>query len=119
MTEPANDLVSDILGRIAERHAKLPARVARQIEADIRRDWGGERHYIAKLGESGRAQLAERDALIRQQARRGERVKLLSRRWGISEKRVRQILATVDGAVDAAAEASAANDDAEQGNDLP
>jgi Mor family transcriptional regulator len=107
----ANDLVSDILERIAEKHAKLPPKVARQIESDIRRDWGGERHYIAKLGESGRAVLSERDALIREQARRGERVKLLARRWGLSEKRVRQILATVEATV-AIADLPASNDDA-------
>jgi Mor family transcriptional regulator len=107
----ANDLVSDILERIAEKHAKLPAKVAKQIEEDIRRDWGGERHYIAKVGETGRAQLAERDALIRAQARRGDHVKLLARRWGISEKRVRQILAVVETTVAVRAQ-PAANDDA-------
>jgi Mor family transcriptional regulator len=109
MSAPANDLVSDILERIAEKHAKLPPKVAQQIEADIRRDWGGERHYIAKVGETGRAQLAERDALIREQARRGDHVKLLSRRWQISEKRVRQILAIAESTV-AARGQPAAND---------
>lgn len=118
MTLPANDLVSDILDRIAGKHAKLPAKVMRQIEADIRRDWGGERHYIAKVGESGRAQLSERDARIREEARRGEHVRLLSRRWGLTEKRVRQILATADAVIEAAG--GAANDEAgEQGNGLP
>lgn len=104
------DLVTDILERIAEKHAKLPAAVARKIEADIRRDWGGERHYIAKVGESGRAQLAERDARIREQARKGDHIRLLARRWGISPKRVKQILATVDAVTHAP---SAANDPAE------
>lgn len=114
MTEPANDLVSDILSRITEGHTKLPAKALRKIEADIRRDWGGERHYIAKVGESGRAVLAERDQRIREQARNGDHIKLLSRRWNISEKRVRQILATV---CTVQTEASAANDD--EGNGLP
>lgn len=111
------DLVSDILQRITDKHTKLPAKIARLIEADIRRDWGGERHYIAKSGESGRAVLAERDAAIREQARKGERVKFLSRRWNISEKRVRQILATVNE-VQRNAAANEASED-EQGNDLP
>jgi Mor family transcriptional regulator len=92
----ANDLVSDIIDRIVQAHGKLPAKTMRKIEADVRRDWGGERHYVAKLGESGKAQLAERDLRIREEARHGEHVRLLSRRWGISERRVRQILATVD-----------------------
>jgi Mor family transcriptional regulator len=86
------DIVADILQRIAEHHAKLPAKVVQTVEAEVRADWGGERHYIAKLGESGRAQLADRDRRICDDYRRGEHIELLSRRYGISTKRVRQIV---------------------------
>ena len=86
------DLVADILQRITQ-HAKLPIKVAQAVEREVRDDWGGERHYIAKVGESGKAQLAERDKRIRDEYRQGEHVELLARRHGISIKRVQQIVA--------------------------
>lgn len=89
------DLVSDIFQRIAEKHAKLPAKVAREVEQEVRSDWGGERHYIAKVGESGKAQLAERDRQIVREHHNGDHDELIARRHGITVKRVRQILACV------------------------
>ncbi|WEN13691.1 Mor transcription activator family protein [Rhodanobacter sp. AS-Z3] len=86
------DLVADILQRIG-LHAKLPAKVAQAVEREVRDDWGGERHYIAKVGESGKAQLTERDKQIRDAYRQGEHIELLARRHGISVKRVQQIVA--------------------------
>lgn len=87
------DLVADIFERIAEKHVKLPAKVLQQVEQDVRADWGGERHYIAKVGESGKAQLAERDRQIRREHHAGDHDALIARRHGISIKRVQQILA--------------------------
>ncbi|MDR3444707.1 Mor transcription activator family protein [Dyella sp.] len=87
------DLVADILDRIASAHGKLPPKVLMAVEADVRADWGGERHYIAKVGESGKAKLAERDKQIRAEHRRGDHDELIARRHDISIKRVRQILA--------------------------
>ena len=92
------DLISDIFQRLAERHAKIPAKVLRDVEADIRADWGGERHYIAKVGESGRAQLEARDRQIHAEHRHGDHDELIARRHGISVKRVRQILDLPGGA---------------------
>lgn len=87
-----NDLVADILQRISERKGKLTKSAVREIESEVRRDWGGGKHYVARVGECGQAILSERDAAIRAQHRRGDHVKLLSRRWGLSERRIRQIL---------------------------
>jgi len=92
------DLISDIFQRLAERHAKIPPKVLRDVEAEVRADWGGERHYIAKQGETGREQMAERDAAIRRDYAHGERIDFLARRHGISVKRVRQILDLPGGA---------------------
>ena len=103
------DLVADIMQRIAEKHGKLPTKVAQAVEAEVRADWGGERHYIAKIGESGRAQLAERDMRIRADHQRGERDDLIARRYGISTKRVRQILA-LSGAAEPVANEPTADD---------
>lgn len=88
---PHLDLVADILERVSQ-HAKLSAKAALAIEREVREDWGGERHYVAKLGESGRMQLAERDKRIRDEYRHGERIKFLAHRHGISVKRVQQIV---------------------------
>lgn len=88
---PATDVITDTLERLAERR-KIPDKVLREVEADLRADWGGERTYIPKVGETGRAQLTERDRRIRADFRRGEREPLLARRHGISVRRVRQIL---------------------------
>jgi hypothetical protein len=108
-----DDLVSDILQRVAEKAGKLPAKTAQDIEQDVRRDWGGERHYIAKVGESGYAQQTLRDQSICHEHRRGDHADLIARRWDISVRRVRQILKAAQIAAQGAA---AANDD---GNALP
>jgi len=89
------DIVADILQRITQ-HTKLPAKLAQAVEREVRDDWGGERIYIAKIGESGNAQRTERDQRIRAEYRQGEHVELLARRHGISVKRVQQIVA-IDG----------------------
>lgn len=89
-----DDLIADILGRI--RACCSPKAAEKldlaSIEAEVRRDWGGERHYVARSGETARKGLPQRDRQIREQYRRGERVRLLARRWGLSERRVRQIV---------------------------
>lgn len=91
--ETTNDLVADFIDRVlAMRGVRTPAAV-RKLEREMRRDYGGNTHYIAKFGETARLERLERDFRIRADANRGERIPLLARRWGISEKRVRQIIA--------------------------
>lgn len=63
-----------------------------RLELDIRRDWGGDSPYIAKHGESGRRIVSQRDARIRADHHRGERVRLLARRFQLSESRIKQIV---------------------------
>lgn len=89
-----DDLIADILARIAEQCTPkmLEKLDLSAVESGIRRDWGGERHYVARKGEEVRARLTERDERIRMQHRRGERVPLLSRRWGLSERQIRRIV---------------------------
>lgn len=65
-----------------------------EAERIVRAAWGGDRVYIAKLGEDGQRQLSARDRAIRTEFLRGDHVPLLARRHGISERRVRQIVAT-------------------------
>jgi Mor family transcriptional regulator len=89
-----DDLIADILDRI---RASCAPKVAEKIdlakiEAEVRRDWGGERPYIAKEGEDARRRMSQRDQRIRAQHRRGDHVPLLSRRWGLSERQIRRIV---------------------------
>lgn len=63
-----------------------------RIETEIRRDWGGERCYIAKQGEHAKAIESARDECIRRDHRRGERVELLMRRYHLSRQRIYQII---------------------------
>lgn len=85
------DILQDIIQRVAEIQ-QLPGDVAEKIETELRRDFGGERHYIARLGESAARMMAQRNIAIRAQHRAGERVAFLSRRWGLSPCRIRQII---------------------------
>lgn len=81
----------DILHRV--RHLfDLPAEQLVGIEQDVRQDWGGERHYVARLGESAKQIRNKRDERIREQHHRGDHITLLARRWGISERHIRRIV---------------------------
>lgn len=90
-----DDVVIDILRRVAAtllpNEAESERELAR-IEREVRREWGGERPYIAKAGESVRQQQSERDEQIRAAHRRGERIALLARRHGLSRRTVGRII---------------------------
>ena len=88
-----NDIVLDILGRLQEALAaakgEITPELVKGVEAGIRADWGGDRVFIAKRhgeGHSSRNSRIFRDYLA------GERVKLLSRRYELSERQVLRII---------------------------
>lgn len=87
-----NDIITDILTRVATVVPRKAAEVLHEIEADIRRDWGGDRPYIAKAGESAATEMSRRNAAIIRDHQRGERATYLARKYGISRKRVHEIL---------------------------
>ena len=88
-----DDIISDILHRVAnvitrkDSHALLA-----QIEAEVRAEWGGDRPYIARTGEAAAREISSRNAAIVRDYGRGERTRFLARKYGISERRVRQIV---------------------------
>jgi Mor family transcriptional regulator len=86
-----NDLLADVLQRVSAI-TQLPPEQIQAIEAELRADWGGDRAYIARMGECGARLQAQRDIRIRQEHRNGESVRLLSRRWNLSDRRIRQII---------------------------
>ena len=89
----------DDLGRIAyeqcialgisEETAQL---VGNAVPKKVARDYNGERPYIGRSIEVEREMSARNRAIIREW-KAGERVALLSRRYGISARRIRQIIA--------------------------
>ncbi|MBE2233807.1 MAG: hypothetical protein IAE85_09965 [Anaerolinea sp.] len=91
-TEPADDIVTDLLQRVLARVPDLPANDVMAVEQEIRRDWGGDRPYIAKSGEAGRIERTRREEAIRAEHRRGERPGFLSRKWGLSIRHVQRIV---------------------------
>ena len=88
-----DDIVTDIMRRVAEVVTRKDARTfLEQIEADIRRDWGGDRPYIAKKGESAEMEMSKRNAAILRDHRNGERATFLARKYGMSRKRIHEIV---------------------------
>ena len=87
-----DDIVRDILRRVvraAQDSGGFDDALAAQIERQVRADWGGVETYIAVRADSATAR-AEK---IQQLWDSGERdVRMLASRFGITTRRVRQIV---------------------------
>ena len=74
----------------------LPAQDAGKAAADWQQwladEWGGDRPYIRKANEAARAERSLRDRAIVRDHQRGESSALLSRRYGISRRRIEQLV---------------------------
>lgn len=82
-----DDLISDIVRRVAAAlHIDVSGEVLEQIERQVRQDWAGNKVYISRQDRKAR------DARIRQLWRSGVGVNELATRFGISRRRVRQII---------------------------
>lgn len=92
-----DDVVRDIIARVLSRWHDAPANVAADVEQEVRRDWGGDRPYIAKAGQVGEQLRSARDRQICSEHRRGERESVLARRWNISIRRIHQIIRAGNG----------------------
>lgn len=86
-----DDFVRDILRRVAEAaEGAISNSLLDKIEAAARRDWGGERTYIAHDVESQRQ---ARNQAIQAAWDRGERdLPRLARRFNVSVKTIRRAL---------------------------
>jgi len=87
------DIVLDILRRVqdalAEAKGGLTPELVKGVEAGIRADWGGDRVFIAKRRDE---EHCNRNSRIFRDYLAGERVKLLSRRYELSERQVLRII---------------------------
>lgn len=91
-----DDIVDDVLRRIVEAQPTFPMQLAMKIAQQVRHDWAGDTSricYIAKATDAMRSQ--RNDAIIRDHLA-GERIGLLSRRYGLSERRVQQIIKSIE-----------------------
>lgn len=87
-----DDIIDDILRRVIEMAPAFSEALARQIAEEARREWAGERvrfYYIARRDDDMRSQ---RNEAIKRDYLAGERLGLLSRRYGVSERRILQII---------------------------
>ncbi|MEW6314643.1 MAG: Mor transcription activator family protein [Pseudomonadota bacterium] len=88
------DFLRDILQRLleaAQRDGAFTDALARDVEAQIRQEWGGERVYIGKTADDARIEIGRRNAAIIRDLNNGERVALISRRYRISRMMVYKI----------------------------
>lgn len=89
------DIVRDILSRVMtafQNEGGFSDDVMLQIESQIRTEWGGDRPYIAKAGESEKQAISARNESILRDWRNGERVPFIARKYGISRSRVWDVL---------------------------
>lgn len=84
----ATDIISDLLSQVLAMAPEFSAALAAQIERDAREKWGGDRVYVQRKGGT----LSHRNAAIKRDYRAGERVPLLSRRYGLSTPRLWEII---------------------------
>lgn len=88
------DFIKELLHRLAEavqREGAFTDSVAREIEQQIRQDWGGDRVYIAKVGEDAVLEMSRRNAAIMRDLNNGERVAFVARRHNISRRMVYKV----------------------------
>lgn len=94
MVAKTNDLISDIMQRISDACKKNEGKISEEImddvEKGIRADWGGDRYFVAKH-KSG-SDHSERNSRIMRDYLKGERLKLLERRYQLSSRRILQII---------------------------
>ena len=76
----------------------LTREAVEQIESDVRSEWGGDRYYLGRVGESDQmaVERSMRNAAILRDWRNGERIELLMRRYRLSRSTIYAILDTRD-----------------------
>ena len=84
-----NDIIHDILATVIAMAPDFSAAIAKQVDKQVRAKWAGDRPYIASRAGEGSSQ---RNAQIKADYLRGERIALLERRYKVSRSRLWQII---------------------------
>lgn len=88
----ADDFLARLRALLLEHAPELAAVPLEAVLAAIQAEWGGDRPYIRKQGEAARVERSLRDRAIVRDHQRGESAALLARRYGISRRRVEQLV---------------------------
>lgn len=88
-TPNENDIIDDILRRVIALAPSFSAAIAAQIEAEARKQWGGDRPYIGKRSGMG---TSARNAAIKRDYLNGEHFHLMERRYGLGRSRLNEII---------------------------
>lgn len=86
-----DDIVQDMLSLVMSLAPNFTQALADQVDAQVRERWGGDEPYIARRRGEGRS---ARNAAIRRDYLAGERLGLLERRYGLSERQLLRIVKT-------------------------
>ena len=92
LSPPGVDLIDDVLRRVIEMAPGFSAALAEQIGRQVRHEWAGDTVRICYVAAQTAAMRSQRNEAIRRDWQKGERLALLERRYGLSERRLRQIL---------------------------
>lgn len=84
-----DDFVEHVLAVVASLVPGADRSVMAAADAALRERWGGDRPYIARRVGEGRSQ---RNDAIRRDYLAGERFELLERRYGLTRRRLMQIV---------------------------
>jgi len=83
------DILEDLYTRLVQIGFKDPQ--IERVVMEVRTDWKGERPYIGVRMEIDR-KMSERNRSIIRDHKAGERVTFLARRYGLSRKRIWEII---------------------------
>ena len=92
------DIIRDILIRVQEglmERIGLPDSVVdllTVVDRDVRREYGGERPYIARTSEADLAASVKRNNAIRRAWKDGEPIPILAQRHGLSRRMIYKIV---------------------------
>lgn len=88
------DIIRDFIDRVAAELGPetFSEQIAIDLEKQMRRDWGGDRPYVPKSGETDLTAMTRRDIAIRSDHRKGESITFISRRFGISRAMVYKVI---------------------------
>lgn len=86
------DIIADILWRLRAEGIHAPPENLRRLEHHLRTTWGGQRHYVAMHGDAQRHDLQQRNQHILAAHQAGESDEQIAHRYGLSVKRVQQII---------------------------
>ena len=84
-----HDIIDDLLAHVIALSPGFSAAIAKQVDKAVREGWAGDRPYIAKRSGEGSSQ---RNALIKADYLKGERMALLERRYKLSRSRLWEII---------------------------